>query len=118
MSTGKRAIVTGAGSGIGRAVALALLAEGYSVVLAGRRKDALERTAAESGSREAIVVATDVTDPSSIEALFDRTVSAFGRLDVLFNNAGINVPGVPLDELSLDAWRSVVDTNLTGVFLC
>jgi NAD(P)-dependent dehydrogenase (short-subunit alcohol dehydrogenase family) len=118
MSTGKRAIVTGAGSGIGKAVALALLAEGYSVALAGRRKDALEQAAAESGSRDALVVATDVTDPSSIRALFDRTVSAFGRLDVLFNNAGINVPGVPLDELSLDAWRSVVDTNLTGVFLC
>jgi NAD(P)-dependent dehydrogenase (short-subunit alcohol dehydrogenase family) len=118
MSTGKRAIVTGAGSGIGKAVALAFLAEGYAVALAGRRPDALEQTAAESGLPDALVVPTDVTDPSSVKALFDKTLAAFGRLDVLFNNAGINVPGVPLDELSVDAWRSVVDTNLTGVFLC
>ena len=114
----KRAIVTGAGSGIGKAVALALLSEGYAVALAGRRKDALEQTAAESKSAKALVVPADVSDPASVRALFDRTQAAFGRLDLLFNNAGINVPGVPIDELPLEHWRSVVDINLTGVFLC
>jgi NAD(P)-dependent dehydrogenase (short-subunit alcohol dehydrogenase family) len=118
MTSNKRAIVTGAGSGIGKAVAIALLNEGYSVALAGRRKDALEQTAAESGSAHALVVPTDVSDPESVRALFATTQDAFGRLDLLFNNAGINVPGVPLDELSLEQWRSVVDINLTGVFLC
>jgi len=114
----KFAIVTGAGSGIGKAAALALLKEGYAVALAGRRRDALEQTAAESGSPDALVVPTDVSDPASVRALFDAAHAKFGRLDLLFNNAGINVPGVPLDELAFDAWRSVVDINLTGVFLC
>jgi len=114
------AIVTGAGSGIGRAVALALLEEGYAVTLAGRRSDALAETAsnAAAGREHALVVSTDVRDPASVRELFDRTVDAFGRVDVLFNNAGINVPSVPIDELTVDQWRSVVDTNLTGAFLC
>jgi NAD(P)-dependent dehydrogenase (short-subunit alcohol dehydrogenase family) len=116
----KVAVVTGAGSGIGKAVALALLGDGYSVVLAGRRKDALERTAAEAGRAggRALVVPTDVSDPGSVHALFARTKETFGRLDLLFNNAGTNAPGVPLEELSYEQWKSVVDTNLTGVFLC
>src|SRR5262245_21444937 len=114
----KHAIVTGAGSGIGKAAAIALLKEGYAVALAGRRADALERTAAESGSRDALVVPTDVSDPHSVRALFDKAQASFGRLDLLFNNAGINVPGVPLEELSFEHWQSVVNINLTGVFLC
>ena len=115
----KVAIVTGAGSGIGRAVATALLQEGYSVVLAGRRQAPLEATASEAaeGSR-ALVVPTDVSDPASVTALFDRTKAAFGRLDLLFNNAGINAPATSLEELSPEQWKSVVDINLTGVFLC
>jgi len=116
----KVAVVTGAGSGIGKAVALALLGDRYSVVLAGRRKEALERTAAEAGPAggRALVVPTDVGDPGSVRALFARTKETFGRLDLLFNNAGTNAPGVPLEELSYEQWKSVVDTNLTGVFLC
>jgi len=116
----KVAVVTGAGSGIGKAVALALLGDRYSVVLAGRRKEALERTAAEAGPAggRALVVPTDVSDPGSVRALFARTKETFGRLDLLFNNAGTNAPGVPLEELSYEQWKSVVDTNLTGVFLC
>jgi len=116
----KAAIVTGAGSGIGRAVALALLADGYRVALAGRRTDKLEETRAGAGeaAARAISVATDVTDPGSVKALFDATVEAFGRLDLLFNNAGQNAPGVPLEELPFEQWRAVVDTNLTGSFLC
>jgi NAD(P)-dependent dehydrogenase (short-subunit alcohol dehydrogenase family) len=119
-SPSKVALVTGAGRGIGKAVALALLNEGYAVVLSGRRVAALEQTLQEAGARasDAIVAAADVTDPESVRALFATTKSRFGRLDVLFNNAGINVPGVPLEELPLDHWRRVVDTNLTGVFLC
>jgi NAD(P)-dependent dehydrogenase (short-subunit alcohol dehydrogenase family) len=116
----KVAVVTGAGSGIGKAVALALAAEGYAVVLAGRRKEALEQTvhdAAPHGSRM-LAVPTDVTSPASVRALFDRTREAFGRIDVLFNNAGVGAPGVPLDELSVEQWQAVVDTNLTGPFLC
>jgi NAD(P)-dependent dehydrogenase (short-subunit alcohol dehydrogenase family) len=114
------AIITGAGSGIGRAVALALTEEGYAVVLAGRRPEALEETARRAQAAEAnpMVVRTDVTDPESVSALFERTVEAFGRVDVLFNNAGINVPGVPIDQLTIEQWQSVVDTNLTGPFLC
>ncbi|MGD9648173.1 MAG: SDR family oxidoreductase [Pirellulales bacterium] len=113
------AIVTGAGSGIGRASALALLRDGYSVVLAGRRAASLEETAAlaQAGSR-AMPVPTDVANPAAIRALFAATVERFGRLDVLFNNAGTNAPGVPLEELSIDQWRSVVDVNLTAAFLC
>ena len=114
------AIVTGAGQGIGRAVGVALLQEGHSVVLAGRRQETLTLTAAEGdpdGARSAAVV-TDVTDPASVEQLFTRTRERFGRLDLLFNNAGISARGVPLEELTLEEWRRVVDTNLTGAFLC
>ena len=119
MNTPQRiAIVTGAGSGIGKAVALGLLQEGYAVVLAGRRGDLLEETARASGGASALAVPTDVTDPESVGRLFETTRERFGRLDVLFNNAGINVPGVPLDELSFEQWKSVVDVNLTGAFLC
>ena len=113
----KTAIVTGAGSGIGRAVAHALLREGYNVALAGRRQQALEATAGTGGTR-ALCVPTDVTDSASVRALFDATVERFGRLDLVFNNAGIGAPAVPLDELGDAQWRAVVDTNLTGVFLC
>ena len=114
------AIVTGAGSGIGRAVALALLEDGYAVALAGRRVNALRDTAdrAAAAGAAALVVPTDVTSAESVGALFAKTVDAFGRVDVLFNNAGINVPAVPLDELTVEQWTSVVDTNLTGPFLC
>ncbi|HSE79693.1 MAG TPA: SDR family oxidoreductase [Alphaproteobacteria bacterium] len=117
---GKVALVTGAGSGIGRAVALALMKEGYAVVLAGRRKDALEATAAAgkaSGART-LAVPTDVTKPDSIKALFAAAKKEFGRLDVLFNNAGIGAPPVPMEELTFEQWKAVVDTNLTGPFVC
>jgi NAD(P)-dependent dehydrogenase (short-subunit alcohol dehydrogenase family) len=116
----KAAIVTGAGSGIGRAVALALAREGYAVVLAGRRAEALDETkraAADAASRM-LAVPTDVGDPVSVRALFDRAKDAFGRLDLLFNNAGINAPAVPLEELTPGQWQAVVDVNLTGAFLC
>ena len=114
------AIVTGAGSGIGRAVALELLAAGFSVVLAGRREEALAETARQSGEHAArtLVVPSDVTDPDAVRTLFDRTQAAFGRLDVLFNNAGIAAPGLPLDELPVETWRKVVDTNINGAFYC
>jgi NAD(P)-dependent dehydrogenase (short-subunit alcohol dehydrogenase family) len=120
MSATKIALVTGAGSGIGRAVAIALAAAGHTAVLAGRRKDALEETAATiaKAGGTALAVPTDVTDPASVAALFDRTKAAYGRLDVLFNNAGINVPPIPMEDLTLEQWRAVVDTNLTGPFLC
>lgn len=116
----KVAIVTGAGSGIGRAVSVALLREGYAVVLAGRRAEPLEQTARQGNpvTSGSLVVTTDVADPESVRRLFATTRDRFGRLDVLFNNAGINVPGVPIDELTVDQWRSVVDVNLTGAFLC
>jgi NAD(P)-dependent dehydrogenase (short-subunit alcohol dehydrogenase family) len=115
----KVAIVTGAGSGIGKAAALALLKEGYYVTLAGRRKDRLEQAVAEAGAgARALAVPTDVGDPASVRALFARTKEAFGRLDLLFNNAGIGAPGVPLEDLTYEQWKAVVDTNLTGSFLC
>ena len=116
---GKVAIVTGAGTGIGKAVALALLKEGYSVALAGRRAALLEKTAEESaaGSR-ARAVTTDVARPESVRALFAETKTAFGRLDLLFNNAGMGAPPVPLEDLTFEQWKAVVDVNLTGMFLC
>ena len=116
----KVALVTGAGTGIGKAVALALMKDGYDVVLAGRRQDKLEETANEGKSTGAksLVVPTDVSDAASIKALFAKTKATFGRLDVLFNNAGIGAPAVPLEDLPLETWRKVVDTNLTGMFLC
>src|ERR687897_1361375 len=115
----KVALVTGAGTGIGKAAALALLAEGYRVVLAGRRRERLEKTVSESGAGErALVVPTDVTNPAAVRALFAKTKEAFGRLDVLFNNAGIGAPGVPLEDLTYEQWTQVVDVNLTGMFLC
>ena len=116
----KVAIVTGAGSGIGRCVALALTQNGYSVVLAGRHKERLEATAAEAKrmNSPALAVPTDVRDPVSVRALFEKTREAFGRLDLLFNNAGVSDPAVPLEELTYEHWKASVDTNLTGAFLC
>jgi NAD(P)-dependent dehydrogenase (short-subunit alcohol dehydrogenase family) len=113
------AIVTGAGSGVGRAAALALARAGWAVVLAGRRKDALEETAgmAPSGART-LAVPTDVSDPASVAALFAATKQAFGRLDLLFNNAGTNVPGTLFEDLTAEQWNAVVAVNLTGCFLC
>jgi NAD(P)-dependent dehydrogenase (short-subunit alcohol dehydrogenase family) len=116
----KVAVVTGGGSGIGRAVALALVKEGYSVVVAGRRQDSLEATVAE-GVRlgfDMRAVPTDVTDPASVSALFAMADDAYGRVDLLFNNAGVTAPAVPLEDLTYEQWNSVVDTNLTGAFLC
>ena len=120
MSAEKVAIVTGAGSGIGRHSALALLGAGYSVALAGRRAAALEETARQAGnaSSHALPVPTDVCDPESVRNLFSKTAQAFGRLDVLFNNAGIGAPGVPLEDLTFEQWQAVVNVNLTGSFLC
>jgi len=119
MTPPKVAIVTGGGSGIGRAAALALHREGWAVVLAGRRPDALAETVARAAAPDRLLaVPTDVTDPAAVRALFDRAVGAFGRVDLLFNNAGVTAPGVPLEELSVERWRAAVDVNLTGVFLC
>src|SRR5919109_3114386 len=120
-TTNKVAIVTGAGSGVGKSVALALLRENYAVVLAGRRKEALEATAnegTEAGSRLAMVVPTDVGDPESVRALFAKTKATYGRLDLLFNNAGTGAPAIPLEDLTYEQWKTVVDANLTGAFLC
>lgn len=116
----KTALVTGAGSGIGRAVALALHSSGFDVVIAGRREEELKRTAAAStlnGSRM-VAVSADVASPESVRELFARTKEEFGRLDLLFNNAGINVPGVSIEDLTYEQWNSVVSVNLTGSFLC
>ncbi len=118
MATTKVAIVTGAGSGIGRATALAFLNAGYAVGLAGRRKETLDATAAQAKAGKSLVVPTDVGDPASVKALFAKTKEAFGRLDVLFNNAGMGAPGIPLEDLTYEQWKAVVDANLTGVFLC
>jgi len=113
------AIVTGAGSGIGKSVALTLLKNGYSVALAGRRKDALEQAVKDSGAgARVLAVPTDVSDPQSVKALFAKTKQAFGRLDLLFNNAGVSAPGVPLEDLTVEQWRNVVDINLSGMFFC
>ena len=117
MSSSKIALVTGAGSGIGRAVSLALHQAGYTVVIAGRRPAELEKTVALAGDR-VLAVPTDVTQPAAVRALFDRLVAAYGRLDVLFNNAGMGAPAIPMDELTFDQWTSVVNVNLTGAFLC
>jgi NAD(P)-dependent dehydrogenase (short-subunit alcohol dehydrogenase family) len=119
-SHNKVALITGAGTGVGRAAVLALLADGYRVVLAGRRIDALEQVIAESGAApgHALAVATDVANPDSVAALFERTASTYGRLDVLFNNAGVGAPPVNLEDLTFAQWKAAVDTNLTGAFLC
>ena len=119
-ATAKVAIVTGAGSGIGRAVSLALLGAGWSVVLAGRRAELLDETASLAGDASPCALAhpTNVADEASVAALFQATTARFGRLDLLFNNAGTGAPPVPLEELSLDHWKRVVDINLTGAFLC
>jgi NAD(P)-dependent dehydrogenase (short-subunit alcohol dehydrogenase family) len=115
----KTAVVTGAGTGIGKAVTLALLRDGYSVALASRRREPLEQAAAESADAARTLIApTDVSDPAAVQALFALVKERFGRLDLLFNNAGIFVPGVEIDALSVEQWRAVVDINLTGSFLC
>ena len=117
-SSGKVAIVTGAGSGIGKQVAIALEREGYAVALAGRRKEPLEATAAEVKESAALIVPTDVSDPASVKALFDRTREKFGRLDLLFNNAGVGARPLPLEDLPYEQWKKVIDINLNGAFLC
>jgi NAD(P)-dependent dehydrogenase (short-subunit alcohol dehydrogenase family) len=120
MSTGKIALVTGAGTGIGKAVATTLALDGFTTVLAGRRREFLEDTLQEIQDKggDALVVPSDVTDPESVAALFSQIESSFGRLDLLFNNAGIRGSSVPLEELQYVEWKRIVDTNLTGVFLC
>jgi len=119
-SHSKTALVTGAGTGVGRAVALALLKDGYRVALAGRRKEMLEQTASQAGpaGKNALIAPTDVGKPDQVKALFAKIQQEFGRIDVLFNNAGGNAPGVQFEDLSFEKWQSVVDVNLTGMFLC
>jgi NAD(P)-dependent dehydrogenase (short-subunit alcohol dehydrogenase family) len=118
-NTNRIAIVTGAGTGIGKAAALALLGDGYCVALAGRRRDPLQAVADVSGAgARALVLPTDVAQPESVRELFDATVQAWGRVDLLFNNAGVSAPGVLLEDLPLEQWKNVVDINLTGMFLC
>jgi NAD(P)-dependent dehydrogenase (short-subunit alcohol dehydrogenase family) len=117
MPAQKIALVTGAGSGVGRSASLALVREGYAVVLAGRKAENLQAVAKEA-SGETLVVPTDVREPASIQALFAKTKEAFGRLDLLFNNAGVSTRGMPLEDIPLERWLSVVATNLTGPFLC
>jgi NAD(P)-dependent dehydrogenase (short-subunit alcohol dehydrogenase family) len=114
------AIVTGGGTGIGKAAALALLKDGYRLAIAGRRQEPLDKVIAEAGveAGRALAVPTDVADPKSVQALFAKTKQAFGRLDVLFNNAGVGAPGIPMEDLTFEQWKTVVDINLTGVFLC
>jgi len=116
-TTQKIAVVTGAGTGVGKAAALALMNKGFTAVLTGRRKDKLDETLAEGGGK-GLAVTADITDPASVAALFKTVTDTYGRLDLLFNNAGAGAPAVPLDELPFDKWKMVVDTNLTGVFLC
>ena len=120
MSTSpKTAIVTGAGSGIGKVVALALLDAGWHVALAGRRQEALQAVAEQSGAlARTLVVPTDVSDPAAVQHLFDTVLRTWGRVDLLFNNAGVFAPGVPLEDLPIEHWRQVVDTNLSGMFYC
>ncbi len=117
MAAQKIALVTGAGTGVGRAVSLALLREGYAVVLAGRRREKLDEVAREANG-PTLVVPADVADPDSVKTLFAKTKETYGRLDLLFNNAGIGAPAMPIEDLPLDKWLAVVATNLTGVFLC
>jgi len=119
-ATGKIAVITGAGSGIGRASALALYAEGFSVVLAGRRRNMLEETAAlaQASPPRMLVVPTDVSDPASIAALFETVQATYGRIDLLLNNAGISTRNIPIDDLTYEQWSNVVAVNLTGSFLC
>ena len=119
-SHGKVAIVTGGGTGIGKRTALALLQDGYCVALAGRRLEPLQTTVTEAGASgsRALLVQTNVSDPDSVRSLFRRTIETFGRLDVLFNNAGTGAPPIPLEDLTYEQWKAVVDVNLTGVFLC
>jgi NAD(P)-dependent dehydrogenase (short-subunit alcohol dehydrogenase family) len=112
------AVITGAGSGVGRAAALALLSDGYGVALAGRRRDALEETASMTNAGQSLVVPTDVSDPAAVAALFGTVKESFGRLDVLFNNAGGNVPSTNFGDFTFEMWKSVVDVNLNGMFLC
>ena len=120
ISSSKVAIVTGAGSGIGKAVATAFLKSGYRVVLAGRRQELLEKAVSDAGGTKdnALAIPTDVANPESVRALFAKTKAAFGRLDVLFNNAGVGAPPVNMEDLTFEQWKNVVDINLTGVFLC
>ena len=119
-SSPKVAIVTGAGSGIGKAVATAFLKSGYRVALAGRRQELLEKAVSDAGATKdnALAIPTDVANPESVRALFAKTKAAFGRLDVLFNNAGVGAPPVNMEDLTFEQWKNVVDINLTGVFLC
>ncbi|WP_050475976.1 SDR family oxidoreductase [Herbaspirillum rhizosphaerae] len=116
----KIALVTGAGSGIGLAVAQALLSDDFTVILAGRRREVLEEAVAtaQAAGRHAVAMPVDIRDPASVDALFENISASFGRLDVLFNNAGVNAPAIPFDELTVDQWKNVIDTNLTGAFLC
>lgn len=119
--TGTIALVTGGGTGVGRAIAKALAEAGYRVVISGRRADVLEAAAAALGTEtggEVHAMAADVGDPASVKALFDRIVETFGRLDLLVNNAGISAPGVPMEEITFEQWSAVVGANLTGAFLC
>ncbi len=120
MSTQKRvAIVTGAGTGIGKSAALALLKDGYHVALVGRRKEMLDKTAAESGAKErALVLPADITQPENVNAAFAKVKDQWGRLDVLFNNAGMGAPAVPMEDLPVETWRAVVDINLNAMFFC
>jgi NAD(P)-dependent dehydrogenase (short-subunit alcohol dehydrogenase family) len=118
MITTKIAVVTGAGSGIGRAVSVALNAAGYSVVLAGRRREELEKTAAHAGIGTMLSVPTDVSQPDQVKALFGVVKEKFGRLDLLFNNAGMGTPAIPMEDLTYEQWSAVVGVNLTGPFLC
>jgi NAD(P)-dependent dehydrogenase (short-subunit alcohol dehydrogenase family) len=119
MAQKRVALVTGAGSGIGKAAALALLADGYHVALVGRRKEMLEKTAAESGAKErAMVLPADITQPENVRSAFARVKDSWGRLDVLFNNAGMGAPAVPMEELPIETWRAVVDINLNAMFYC
>jgi NAD(P)-dependent dehydrogenase (short-subunit alcohol dehydrogenase family) len=120
MAQKKIAAVTGAGSGVGKQSALALLRDGWSVAIAGRRADALQGTVSEAGEagRHCLAVPTDVSDPAAVDAFFARIKESFGRLDALFNNAGVNAPGIPFEDLTFEQWQRVVDINLTGSFLC